>query len=236
MKTRERVVFVVAMGMLLPLVLAATGDVNELALVDSVVAARAAYEKSLRDLISFYSTEGMTQKYFSSSEELKKYQEIPKHDFLQMGSPIRRPAKKLTNYKGADIYYEDGVLYKEYPDLFTKKKKLVKAIDRFKMLLEQYPDSDKADDACYMLGEIYEGFYFKDPYSAAGYYDKATMIDPHTVWPAYYRAAMVYYEQIPSYEKAAERFRLVIQYGLNEKHKEDAVKKLEQMKADGLIK
>jgi len=236
MKTRERLSVVVAVALLVPLAVAAAGDANELALIDDLVAARAAYEKSLRDLVSFYSTEGQTMKYFRASEELREYGEIAKRDYMQMGSPIKPPSVKQVSHKGADILYEDALLYKTYPDLLTKKKKLVKAIDRFKLLLRLYPDSDKADDACFMLGEIYEGFYFQDSFMAAGYYDQAVLINPNTPWPAFYRAALIYYKELPSPEKAAERFRKVIEYSLTDSHKRDAVRKIERLKADKLIK
>ena len=236
MRLRESVALVVAVSLLIPFALSATSDVNELALVDKLAAARNGYEKALRDLVAYYNSAGYSEKFFRASEELEAFRQIPTRDYLQLVSPIRPPAVKVRSIKQADILYEDGLTYKNYPDLLGKKTRLIKAIERFMMLLDSYPDSDKADEACYMVGEIYEGFYFQDPFSAVTHYDKAAKINPHIGMPAFYRAGLIYANKIPRPALAAERFRKVIQYSLNERHRQAAATKLERMKEANLIK
>jgi len=236
MKIRKLISLTAVVALTAPVVLFAAGDANEFALVDKVVGARESYEQALMDLVEYYNNKGYVDKFHRASEELDSYRKIPKLDFLQLSTKVAPPASKQRSIKEADILYEDGLMYKNYPDLFAKKKKLLKAINRFQTILQQYPDSDKADEAAFMLGEIYSGVHFKDYKTAVDYYDQAGKINPYIEYPAFYRAAYIYYKQIPRYELAAERFKLVRQYSGNDKHKADAVDKIARMKNDGLIK
>lgn len=236
MKIRRLLRIAAVVALLGPVALFAAGDANEFALVDKVVGARENYEQALMDLTEYYNNKGYVDKHLRAAEELDAYRTIPKLDFLQINTKVSPPASEQRSIKEADVLYEDGVMYKGYPDLFTKKQRLKKAINRFQTILEKHSLSDKSDEAAFMLGEIYSGFYFKDYKTAAGYYDQAGKINPYIEHPAFYRVAYIYYRRIPRYELAAERFRLVRQYSGNDTHKADAVDKLARMKNDGLIK
>ena len=237
MKVREAFAVAAALGMLMTLAFAAGGDTNELALIDTLTAARASYEKALRDLVGFYSSAGYTEKYTRAKEELQSFKEIPIRDYLQLNSPVKPVAAgKFRSIKEADMLFEDGVTYKEFPDLSSKKKRLIKAIEHFQLILDNYPESDKYADACFMLGEIYAGFYFKDPNTGVTYYEKAILANPLLPYPAYYKAGLIYYDRIPRPKLAAEMFKKVIQLGIDtEENRQDAIKKLAKMRGDGLI-
>jgi len=237
MKIRKTISLAVVVTVLLPIVLFAAGDANEFALVDKVVGMREAYEQSLRELAEYYNNKGYADKYVRASDELAAYLSIPKLDYLQLNvKMVSPPAAKQDAIKEADILYADGVMYKEYPDLLTKKSKLKVAIARFQRIIENYPESDKADEAAYMLGEIFEGFYFKDFGTAATYFDQAGKINPYIAKPAFFKAANIYYYKLPRYEKAADRYRKVRQYSTNDEHKKSAAYRIARMKVNGLIK
>ena len=73
--------------------------------------------------------------------------------------------------------------------IIANKAKLQQALGLFNQLIQQYPSSDKIDDAAYKGGRIYE--YLKNYELAAVYYQRAFQWNEATTNPARFRAAKV---------------------------------------------
>jgi len=119
----------------------------------------------------------------------------------------------------ANILFQDGRMYKKSLCFFRKKSKLLSAITRFKMIINDYAESDKADDAAYELARIYKGFYFKDYAGAAYYYVTCYQLNPNTDKPASYMAAKIYDLKLKDRASAIQNYELTLKTGRIEKYR-----------------
>jgi len=182
------------------------GRGSEYDLVEKVVQSRTEYKLALENLVEFYDKLGDAGKLRMAREELDAFDDVPQNQYLLVVRKAK-PGSATENIIEANRLYKDGLSYKKYPDLFTKKKRLREAVKRFTTLLEKYPTSDKADDACYMLGEIYAGFYYRDYNRAVKYLEECFAIDPKTPHPARLKAAEIYHRKLKMLDKAMELYK-----------------------------
>lgn len=208
---------------------------REKQIVDQLVKARKLYAQKLRELIQFYIDTGNYIKRKRAEQELAELQQVTKYSYVILSDLLGADVHPTKNIPEANKLYEDGLSYKNYPDLFTKTKRLKKAIQRFEELIRDYPESDKADDAAYMLAEIYAGFYFRDYLSAAKWYEKNFEWNPHTRYPSRYKAARVYDKHLHDYAKAVDLYDLVARYSPFPENREKARKRLAELRELGYI-
>jgi len=69
-------------------------------------------------------------------------------------------------------------------------------------ILDDYPESDNADDTASELAGIYERNYYKDYEAAAFYYVKCYNLNENTGKPARFKAARVYDKHLEDYVEA----------------------------------
>jgi tetratricopeptide (TPR) repeat protein len=141
-----------------------------------------------------------------------------------------RPAR---NIEVANILFRDGKMYKRSLNFIKRKSRLLSAIKRFKMIINDYADSDKADDAAYELARIYNGFYFKDYAAAAYYYAECYELNPDTYKPAHYMAARVYDLRLKDHARAIEYYELALQTCRIEKYRRIAESRLGRLRKQG---
>lgn len=203
---------------------------QEVDLAEMVAAARSQYKISLENLIEFYNKLGDATKLGMAKQELDALDAIAKPQYVLMVHNLE-PLMATENILEANRLYNDGVSYKKAPELFEKKQKLDIAAARFTELLEKYPRSDKVDDACYMLGEIYEGYYFKDYPRAAKYFEKCFEVNPDTTYPARFKAAQIYYEKLKMLGKAMKLYEETRDHDPVFKNRQISAERLELLKA-----
>ncbi len=133
----------------------------------------------------------------------------------------------------ANILFQDGRMYKKSLCFFRKKSKLLSAITRFKLIINDYAESDKADDAAYELARIYKGFYFKDYAGAAYYYVTCYQLNPNTDKPASYMAAMIYDLKLRDYASAIHNYELTLKTCRIEKYRKKAESRLNELRNQG---
>lgn len=119
--------------------------------------------------------------------------------------------RPVRDIEVANYLFQDGKMYKKSLWIFNKSSKLLSAIKRFKMIINDYGESDKTDDAAYELARIYNGFYFKDYAGAAHYYVTCYELNPDTDKPARYMAARVYDKHLKDYPKAIQNYEMALQ-------------------------
>ena len=134
-----------------------------------------------------------------------------------------RPAR---NIEVANILFQDGRMYKKSLCFWRKRSKLLTAITRFRIIISDYADSDKADDAAYELARIYRSFYFKDYAGAAHYYVACYQLNPNTDKPARYMAARIYDLKLKDRARAIQNYELALKTCRIEKYRKKAESRL----------
>lgn len=97
--------------------------------------------------------------------------------------------------------------------LKPNQDKARRAIDVLKQLIDQYPKSDKVDDAAYWIGECYKEYLrAEDPDNALAvrYYLWALELNPQTPHPVRFQAAVTYDYRQHDHKRALEMYRRVI--------------------------
>ena len=208
---------------------------KELQFADKVQKSRQTYQADLENLVNYYAQSGQYLKLRHAREELNYFVTFSPIDYVRKIDPPRRAAKGTEYIEEAEILYQDGIMYKEYPDLFDKKKRLFMAVARFDRLLTKYPQSERVDDAAFMLGEIRGGYYFKEWDVALDLYEKCVEWNADTPHPARFRAAEIYLKKMRDYDRAAAYFRWSANNDLSPDIREKSLDRLKKMEEKGLI-
>ncbi len=137
------------------------------------------------------------------------------------------------NIEVANILFLDGRMYKKSLCFWRKRSKLLTAITRFRMIIRDYAESDKADDAAYELARIYRSFYFKDYTGAAHYYVACYQLNPNTDKPARYMAARIYDLKLKDRAKAIQNYELALKTCRIEKYRKTAESRLGVLRKQG---
>ena len=208
------------------------GDAGEVRLVEQLALAREAYRQSLEALKAHYSDTHNRAKLDRVEKELAEYSAIEKYEYLNevgLASPALRPTASIT---AADNLFKEAMDFKNYPAFPDEKRgKLKLAVQKFRALINDYPTSDKIDDAAFRLGEIYEGWYYNDFTQAVVCFERCFQWNPKTEYPAYYKAAKLYDEKLLMRDKAVELYRKVISSDLDKGHVSEALNRLKELSA-----
>jgi len=208
---------------------------REIQLADKLEKSRRAFQADLEKLVNYYAQSGQYLKLRNARQELNHLLTFSPLDYVRKIDPPRRAAKGTQFIEEAEILYQDGIMYKEYPDLFNKKDRLLLAIARFDRLLTKYPQSDRVDDAAFMLGEIRGGYYFKEWDIAVDLYEKCVEWNAGTPHPARFRAAEIYLKKMKDYDRAAAYFRWSAENDINANIREKSAEHLEKMREKGYL-
>ncbi len=201
-------------------------------ITNAITSAREEYYNALNELIQYYLDIGNHSRLKKARKELKALNKVPQRKYLFAGgeTTIISPSK---NIEEANILFQDGKEYYGTFSIIKKKSKLKSAEARFKKILDDYPESDKADDAAYELASIYEGNYYKDYESAAFYYVKCYNLNESTENPARFKAANVYDKHLKDYKEAVINYRKVLRNSKDDKYRTKAKTRIEQLKKEG---
>jgi TolA-binding protein len=142
---------------------------------------------------------------------MRGFAQTPKPRYLlaaEIAGPDLRPTQGI---EAANQLYQEGLDYKNYPAFPPGKKAyLDTALEKFRTIIEKYPQSDKIDDAAFRMGEIYGGWYFQDYARAVQSYQRCWQWNPQTEHPARFNAAKIYEEKLKNRAKAVELYNEVI--------------------------
>ncbi|MEJ2649642.1 MAG: hypothetical protein P8016_14685 [Sedimentisphaerales bacterium] len=211
-------------------------NAGEMDVIDKVEKSRQDYKVYLEALVSLYDKSGNNEKYNLAKKELYALNTMAQYDYID---PLALPNtySPTTQIMDADLLYEDALLEKQqaekYSLAFVDKDLYRSANTKFRELIKKYNNSDKIDDAAYMIGEISE--YFKDYSPALDYYKAAYKWNPETPWPARFHAARILDKYMHNYAEALSLYREAIEKeGRYDKYREwknnaeDRIKVLEK--------
>jgi len=190
---------------------------GEVGLVEAVASARKQYQRTLESLKAYYHQRGNNAKSVWVESELQGFQTTPRPRYLlaaEIAGPDLQPSERI---EAADQLYQEGVHYKDYPAFPPGKKEYLKiALEKFRTIIEKYPQSEKIDDAAFRMGEVYGGWYFQDYARAVQAYQRCWQWNPETEHPARFNAAKIFEEKLKNRAKAVELYNEVIAHTNNE--------------------
>jgi len=194
---------------------------EELELVEQVLSHRASYHRKLRQLCDYYGSSGYEFKRRWADFELTGFEKVKPYAYVEQRevpaealAPVEQIAEADTLYdRGLDLMRQGGhglpVLY--------RLDVLADAYKTFVSLVEQYPSSDKIDDAAFQCGEILKECFPGREAHAVRWYERAFAWDEQTPHPARFRAAVLYDHRLADRARALALYRRIIALGTGDK-------------------
>lgn len=209
---------------------------KESKLIKRVEISRENYKETLSELALFYITIGNRLRSNNVNTELKAFSKIPQalysSDLNETGTdgPTIKNSKK--NIEEANILFFDANYYRKVLPWDKKENSLNIAAERYKRIIEKYPESDKVSDAAYFLAEIYSKPFFSAYERAASLYVKCYEVDHATDKPALYKAALTYDYKLNNLKEAVNYYKLAIENSPEQKYQKKAKRRLDKLKID----
>ncbi len=189
----------------------AVPEAAEVDLVETLAVSRTQYRANLETLQKYYTTKGNAVKRQWAEKELKMLGEMPQYRYLAPPESIMSKLRATDSIEEADALYNEAM--KAYRSrflfIFIDNSKYRLALNRFNQLMSLYPTSDKADDATYRAGLIYE--HFQDYDIAATCYQRAFQWNEFTPYPARYRAAYLLDYKLHMRSEAVTLYQLALE-------------------------
>jgi len=185
---------------------------GEVDFVENLAAARVAYRQALEGLLEYYRSVGNATKAQWAATELRTFDQAVRYQYIQPAEWVRKDLQATVSIPEADELYKKAMsLYRESGGMIivASRAKLQEALSYFNQVIEQYPTSDKIDDAAYRAGRIYE--YLKNYELAAVYYQRAFQWNESTPFPARFRAAYVLDQRLKMRREALQLYQEVLQ-------------------------
>ncbi len=209
---------------------------NEPDLVERVIYYRAMYARSLRALHDFYRTQGVESKRLWAEDELRQVRQIKPYGYIVEAEVPVGPARTEASIAEADDLYSQGLnLFDQATEKNKVKKDLLKqSLAKFKALVQQYPNSDKVDKACYYIGLLHDQYFPGDEQIALAWYQRAWQTNPQLQMPARFNAARIYDVKLHDRNKALEMYRRVLkEETFNKANSETATTRMAQLATQG---
>lgn len=191
------------------------GDVQEVDLVESVLAHRAEYQQNLRKLHAYYLSRGYATKAEWAAFELKGFKRVKQFRYMLETEVPQQSLKPTERVPEADALYDKGLdLMRRgghgVPGFFHEGR-MVEAAVALRELVEEHPSSDKIADAAFFLGEIHKEYLKGQEEIALQWYERAWTWDPNTPHPARFQAAVVCDYRLHDRDHALELYQSVIE-------------------------
>jgi TolA-binding protein len=208
---------------------ASTNTTADHQMVERVLAARKEYQESLESLRAHYISAGELERAKWAEDELLQYHRMSKHAYrleLDVPPPNLQP---LYNIPEANELMRRAILYKDkgFGTDYTDNQRRTELL--LQQLLSKHPQSNKIDEAAYMLGDLYESKAYKQNSRAAVYFERCYQWNPKTHRDARVRAARLY-EKMGERSKAVEIYKDITVSEHDPKRVEEAQKKVTELK------
>ena len=185
-------------------------NAGETDLIEQVAMNRNAYRQGLELLIKFYTRAGNNMKMEWAQKELKALEAVPQYNYIVQATVAGSNLSANTSIAGADSLYDEAFqIESNARTLFIKDDDMLRmALNKYNLLINKHPSSDKIDDAAFRAAGIYE--HFKDYTLAVLYYKRTYQWDRYTTLPAKYKAAYVLDRKLQQRAEALDLYRQVV--------------------------
>ena len=182
---------------------------SEADMVEEMAIDRQAYRRGLELLVGYYDKTGNNMKLGWAKTELAALNDMPRYRYIvDPGSPDQKPTTLIP--EADDLYYDGQALEKKAGllPILKNENQLRRAKEKYELLIQKHPSSDKIDDAAYRIGEICE--YLKDYSIALSYYKRTYGWDPDTNYPARFKSARILDKYLHRHAEALELYQQAI--------------------------
>ncbi len=197
-------------------------------LVERVLAARKEYQESLEALRAHYIAAGEIERARWAEDELLQYHRMSKFAYrLELDVPPPNLVPQF-NIPEANELMRRAILYKDKgfgTDYIDNQRRAELLLQQ---LLSKHPQSNKIDEAAYMLGDLYESRAFRQYSRSAIYFERCFQWNPKTHHDARMRAARLY-ERLGERNKAIEIYKDITTHEHDPKRIEEAQKKITEL-------
>jgi TolA-binding protein len=200
---------------------------QERKLVEDVYKARENYEARLERLHAFYVHTNNDEGRRWVEKELTDYRLLVKNPYLldmDLPDPGLTPD---TSIPQANRIFRDALDWLNRRSLTEREENYKRAELLFRRLLRDYPRSDKLDETCYYLGEIYSSKYFQQYRRAAAFYERVIHYQPNTNLDARLRAAHLYEHYIEDRQRAISLYQEVLRREVDPTQTREAKRRLD---------
>jgi hypothetical protein len=187
---------------------------DERLLAERVHGTRRQYEQALSAMIDLYERQDRQFKAALLTNVRERFRPIYKYGYFQDAEvppadlkPTKHDPQAEALFQRAYDLYEEGKILPAVTDY----NKEARAVELFKQLVWNHPDSTRIAESAFYIGEIYKE-YFKQNQRAVWWYERAWQWDPNIAKPARYQAAIVYDYRLENDAKAVELYRQAAQY------------------------
>ena len=156
------------------------GKTNDVELVERLLAVRKEYQITLENLRAHYLQAGDIERARLAEDELLQFHRLSKPAY-NLGLDVPPPTLKAEqNIPEANELIRRALTYKDkgfgFSNDYVDNQRRAELL--LQKLLSNYPQSDKIDEAAYLLGDIYESKAYKQYDRAAKYYEQAISMEP----------------------------------------------------------
>ncbi len=212
-------------------------DAREVDLVEQMMEYRALYHRTLKGLHAYYRERGYESKRVWAAQELSQVKRITPFRYILSGEIPSDTLVPRDSIPEADALFQRGRTLMEegghsLPALY-RRNKMREALAVFRELIEQFPASDKIDDAAFFSGEIHKEYFKGHERLAVRWYERAFIWDSATPYPARFQAAAVYDLRLHDRDRALELYRAVLdREASNRSNVSFAVRRIDQLTRD----
>lgn len=202
---------------------------QEQQLVRDVYQARDSYQASLERLRAYYIHTNNEENKQWVEKELTAYHLMVKNPYLlelDLPSPDLKPDTSLPN---ANRIFREALEWYNRRTMLDREENYKRAELLLRRLIRDYPRSDKLDEACYYLGEIYSSKYFQQYRRAVAFYERVFLYEPNTNLDARLRAANLYEKYFANQRRAIELYQEVLRREIDPDQTKEARRRLDSL-------
>jgi TolA-binding protein len=213
---------------------AASADHRQIAeqereLVRKVYEARDNYQAALERLRAYYVHTNIDEQRHWCEKELTDYHLVLKSPYiLDMDLPSLDLRPDTASPKANRIFREALDWYNKRT-MGDRSENFKRAELLLRRLLRDYPRSDKLDEACYYLGDIYASRSFQQYARAAAFFERVLHYEPNTNLDARYRAAYLYDKHLNDQKRAVEMYQQILRQEVDPNQTREARKRLDDI-------
>ena len=197
--------------------------------VRRVYDAREAYQASLERLQAYYTHVHDDEQLYWAEQELRQFHMVTKAPYiLELDLPPRdlRPTQNLPK---ANAVFRDAIGWLEKRSYSEGEENTKRAELLLRRLIRDYPSSDKIDEACYYLGNIYASKYYQQYPRAVAFYERVLDYEPSTNLDARMSAATIYETKLADRNSAKRMYQQVLQHEIDPDKTREARRRLDAL-------
>ena len=202
---------------------------QERELVVRVHQARESYQRSLEILRGHYIRSRKDEERYWVEQELSQFHLMVKDPFLLDLDLPSKNLKPTQHQPQANQILTDALEHLRRTTLTEQAKNAHRAELLLRRLIRDYPQSDKVDDACYYLGEIYSGKHFEQYRRAAAFYERVLVYRADSELPARLKAALLYDQKLGDRARAIQLYQEVLNRNSDLAQQKEARRRLDRL-------